>query len=305
MQTFYSHGKLLLSAEYAVLDGALALALPTKFGQSLTVEPNLENYENTVRWKSISNVGVVWFEAEFTIDTNLKISTTNTSEIALRLVQVLEALQQLNPTLFEAQKGHIITSTLEFPENWGLGSSSTLINNLAQWAQVDAFKLLELTFGGSGFDIACAQQDSGILYQLNDGKPSIKPVDFLPPFMDALFFVHRNQKQNSRDGITSYKRHTKNQTLDFSELNRLTLDLLNSSTLKTFESLIEQHEHYVSKLIQHPPLKEELFSDYEGAIKSLGAWGGDFFLATGNTESMDYFKSKGYTTVVPFSEMIL
>jgi mevalonate kinase len=38
MQTFYSHGKLLISAEYAVLDGALALALPTKFGQSLHIE---------------------------------------------------------------------------------------------------------------------------------------------------------------------------------------------------------------------------------------------------------------------------
>jgi hypothetical protein len=69
--------------------------------------------------------------------------------------------------------------------------------------------------------------------------------------------------------------------------------------------LIEQHERAISSLIQQPPLKEELFSDYEGAIKSLGAWGGDFFLATGNTESMDYFKSKDYTTVVPFSEMIL
>jgi mevalonate kinase len=38
MQTFYSHGKLLISSEYAVLDGAQALALPTKFGQTLKVE---------------------------------------------------------------------------------------------------------------------------------------------------------------------------------------------------------------------------------------------------------------------------
>ena len=134
MQTFYSHGKLLISAEYAVLDGALALALPTKFGQSLKVEPT---HKNTIHWKSISNEGVVWFEAEFTIDVDLKVSTTDTSTIAQRLLQVLDALQQLNPTHFEAHKGYILTSTLEFPENWGLGSSSTLINNLAQWAQVD------------------------------------------------------------------------------------------------------------------------------------------------------------------------
>ncbi|MDB9954599.1 GYDIA family GHMP kinase [Flavobacteriaceae bacterium] len=301
MQTFYSHGKLLISAEYAVLDGALALALPTKFGQFLSVETTSEN---TILWKSISNEGPVWFEAKFTIDAALKISTADTSDVAVRLVQVLEALQQLNPLLFEAQQGYALTSTLEFPENWGLGSSSTLINNLAQWAQVDAFELLALTFGGSGFDIACAQHDSGILYQLNEGKPTVKLVHFSPPFSDALFFVHRNQKQNSRDGIASYKKLTANQSLDFSELNSLTLDLLNCTDLKTFESLLEQHERYISTLIQQPPLKEVLFSDYKGAIKSLGAWGGDFFLATGNATAMDYFKSKGFTTVVGYSEMI-
>ena len=302
METFYSHGKLLISSEYAVLDGAIALALPTKFGQSLDVE---SNSDNTIHWKSISNSGNVWFEAEFIIDTTLKISSKNTSNIAVRLVQVLEALQQLNPTLFEAHKGYTLTTTLEFPENWGLGSSSTLINNLAQWAQVDAFKLLELTFGGSGFDIACAQHDSGILFQLDRGNPSIKSAVFSPPFLDSLFFVHRNQKQNSRDGIKAYKRLTKNQKIDFSALNRLTLDLLNCTDLKIFEALLEQHERYISTLIQQPTLKEALFSDYKGAIKSLGAWGGDFFLATGNAAAMDYFRAKGYATILRFEEMIL
>ena len=161
-----------------------------------------------------------------------------------------------------------------------------------------------MTFGGSGFDIACAQHDSGILYQLKSGKPTLKPVVFSPPFLDALFFVHRNQKQNSRDGIAAYKIQTAHKTLDFTALNTLTLELLNCSDLKTFEALLEQHEGFISKLIQQPPLKD-VFPDYEGAIKSLGAWGGDFFLATGNTKTMAYFKSKGYSTIVPFSEMIL
>ena len=37
-KTFYSNGKLLITGEYLVLDGAKALALPTKYGQYLTVE---------------------------------------------------------------------------------------------------------------------------------------------------------------------------------------------------------------------------------------------------------------------------
>lgn len=39
MISFKSNGKLLLTGEYLVLDGAVALALPTKMGQIMTVEP--------------------------------------------------------------------------------------------------------------------------------------------------------------------------------------------------------------------------------------------------------------------------
>jgi mevalonate kinase len=40
MLDFYSHGKLLITSEYAVLDGAKALALPTRLGQKLSVSKN-------------------------------------------------------------------------------------------------------------------------------------------------------------------------------------------------------------------------------------------------------------------------
>jgi len=38
LNTCYSNGKLLLTGEYLVLEGATALAVPTKFGQDLKVE---------------------------------------------------------------------------------------------------------------------------------------------------------------------------------------------------------------------------------------------------------------------------
>ena len=258
-----------------------------------------------IHWKSISSTGKTWFETQFSVDTKLKISCNNNSEIALRLLQVLKTLQLLNPTLFKTNQGFNLTSTLEFPVNWGLGSSSTLINNLSQWAKVDAFKLLDLTFGGSGYDIACAQNNTAILYQLSAGIPLISPVSFVPVFSRSLFFIHRNQKQNSRDGIAAYKESTKHKIVDYNKLNSLTLELLNCCDLEAFKICIGTHEEYIGSLLQQQPLKEALFSDYDGAIKSLGAWGGDFFLATGNSNSINYFKTKGYTTIIPFSEMIL
>ena len=42
---FFSKGKLLLTSEYFVLDGALSLAIPTKLGQDLLVEKNLKKYK--------------------------------------------------------------------------------------------------------------------------------------------------------------------------------------------------------------------------------------------------------------------
>jgi mevalonate kinase len=48
-QTFYSNGKLLITGEYLVLDGAKAFALPTKFGQSLIIE---EGSNKAIQWIS-------------------------------------------------------------------------------------------------------------------------------------------------------------------------------------------------------------------------------------------------------------
>lgn len=297
MQEFYSHGKLLISAEYAILDGAKALALPTKLGQRLQVTKTNTEY---ILWKSFDYQNNLWFETTLST-TDFKPSTANpTSE---RLSQCFQAIHELQPKLFESQKGLEFISHLEFPQNWGLGSSSTLINNLAQWAKVDAFEILENTFGGSGYDVGCAQHSKPIFYQRQNNKPHIEIVDFDPPFKEQLFFVHRNQKRNSREAIADYKALKKGKNLDFSELNAITNELSQTTTLEAFESLIIQHETLISELIQHPPLKTTHFTDYPGAIKSLGAWGGDFFLATGSDFS--YFKDKGYSSIVAFENMVL
>ena len=77
------------------------------------------------------------------------------------------------------------------------------------------------------------------------------------------------------------------------------------SDLGTFESLLNHHESVISNTLRIPTIKEQLFSDYPRAIKSLGAWGGDFILAIGDESSMGYFRQRGYETIIPYTEMIL
>lgn len=304
MQTFYSHGKLLLTAEYVVLDGATALALPTNFGQTLTVEII---DEAKLLWQSINSEGRIWFEEEFTfLNGEITLPHTPCNDVSKRLIEILNAAKTLNSDFLKGEKGYTISSKLEFPNDWGLGSSSTLLNNIAQWANIDAFALSNATFGGSGYDIACAQNDSAIVYQIENSKPLIKSISFNKEFQNQLFFVHLNRKQNSRDSIKTYRDNKTNTETIIQKINNITSQLIASDSIITFNALIEEHERLIGEVTNQTPIKKRLFNDFKNQIKSLGGWNGDFILVTGEKEYIDsYFTSKGYTTIVSFKDMIL
>lgn len=301
-QDFYSNGKLLLSGEYAILDGAIGLGLPTKYGQHLSVS---ENESGILHWTSLDHEDNVWFKANYSLSP-LNVIETNNVEISNRLVQILSETKHLNPAFLSEEKGFRVKAKLTFPRDWGLGSSSTLLNNIASWGDVSPYSLLNATFGGSGYDIACANHKLPVVYKVGKSLPIIvKEVVFKPSFTDKLYFVYLNRKQNSRDAIKTYS------SLDFDKeelihkISEITEKLVTSNTLKELERLLLAHELLISKTIGIAPIKERLFPDFKGTIKSLGAWGGDFILATGNEKTPYYFKEKGFDTVVPYSEMIL
>jgi mevalonate kinase len=298
---YRSNGKLLITGEYVVLDGAKALAIPTKYGQSLKVMP-LD--EPQLIWRSYTNNKTVWFNA------NISLQELNEDEIYYdsvldTLVDILKVAKQLNPNFLSTKQGYKVSSYLEFPNNWGLGTSSTLINSVADWAKVDAYDLLKQSFGGSAYDIACARNNTPITYQLTKESRVVTAVDFNPTFKNHLYFVYLNQKQNSREGIANYKALNKVDDSIILEINAITDLMLSCDTLAEFHRLVTLHESIISKLILQEPIKKRLFSDFNGTIKSLGAWGGDFVLVASDANPIPYFKGKGFDTVIHYSEMVL
>ena len=295
--TYYSAGKLLITSEYAVIDGACALALPTKLGQRMTV---VDAEKSRLHWVAKDMDGKIWFENDFdTIDFNPIHQKDNVSK---RLQQILINVREQNQDFLAESRGAVVETQLDFSRNWGLGSSSTLINNIAQWANVNPFDLQQKVFGGSGYDIACAQKSNPITYQLINQNPMITDVNFHPPFHQHLFFVYMNKKQNSRASIRHHYKGVTYQLID--ALNTLTKRFIDAKTVSDFQMLMLAHESIVSKLIGIEPVQEAEFSDYEGVIKSLGAWGGDFVLACGPTKSKVYFAAKGFTVCFPYAELI-
>ncbi len=306
---FYSNGKLLLTGEYLVLDGAKSLAVPTKFGQDLVVE---KIREPQLIWGSFTSSGECWFEAVFDLKKLRLVNCSFNSDkdgnaefIAETLLSILEEAKNMNPDFLKTENGFVVKTNLTFPRNWGLGSSSTLINSIAAWAKVDAFKLLWNSFKGSGYDIACAQNDSPIFYQIKDQKPIVEQVDFNPIFKENLFFVYLNQKQDSKEGIAKFRESGKDYQKEIERISTISDAFLRVTSLEDFENLVVEHEQIISSIIKVKTVKENLFPDYFGTIKSLGAWGGDFVLATGNSTTPTYFKNKGFETILSYSEMVL
>lgn len=297
----------MLTGEYLVLDGTRALALPTRFGQKMQVETTVNG---KIIWKSYSSENLLWYEDSFLVEKNNIIPEKQeggeSKKLTERLLQILKALRELNPKLFE-DSGYRIETRLEFPRNWGLGSSSTLLTNLAEWAGVNPFELSEKTFGGSGYDIACGKSSGPILYKRKDPLyPEVKRVDFNPEFKENLFFIHLNQKQDSRQAIARYKElNPQTKTELVNRASALTDEFLHCDKLEDFNRLLVVHENLITSILKIPPVKESLFPDFPGEIKSLGAWGGDFILATGGKEVKTYFKQKGFSTILEYQEMVL
>jgi len=302
-KTYYSNGKLLITGEYLVLDGAKAFALPTKFGQNLIVE---EAEGESIHWKSHDSDGSIWFED------NIPFSSITRNErfddaknIKNTLIEILHEAYLMNPDFITKARGYTITTELTFPKFWGLGTSSTLINNIGQWLQIDAFELLKNSFGGSGYDIACAQNCGPILYKLVNEKPVVETVLFHPDFTTKIFFVYLNQKQNSKAAIASYYGKSAHNPKSIAKINAHTEAVISATTVNEFALALQNHEIEMSNILELPTVKEALFPDFDGVVKSLGAWGGDFVMVLSKENPSAYFNSKGYDVVIPYSEMIL
>ncbi len=308
-QYFYGHGKLLLTSEYFVLDGAKSIALPTKLGQRMHVK-NRPSNNPKLYWKSFDTQSNCWFETSFEL---WHFNVLNESDEGLpevvTLQKILRQARKQNIHFLRDDLDVYVETVLEFPITWGLGSSSTLVYNIAQWAYISPFELQAKTFKGSSYDIACAQSMGPITYQVRSRGPHWETILFNPVFKDNIYFVYSNKKQNSREGIQRYKDLVgDNKDTLIKDLNRITDDILDCVDLKDFEELIFEHEYIVAKAIDLPRIKDDQFTDYWGALKSLGAWGGDFLMATSHKselETKEYFHQLGHETVFTFDELIL
>jgi len=299
MGEIFSPGKLMLTSEYFAMDGALVLAVPTKLGQEFYFE---EKYDgNSLIFWEAHHQNKLWLKAVIDYK-KWQILETNLISSAEFILKTLKNVQSLSTIRFRNDFTYHLKTNLQFPANYGLGSSSTLMTNLAEWAEIDPFHLNSISLGGSGYDIAVAKEKSAVLFQ---SKPEItyERTNFSPPFKDELIFIHLNQKQDSREGIHFYKSKIKSQKR-VDEFSNLTRNILVCNELENFSQLMLIHEQQISEFLEIPTVKERFFQDLPVFVKSLGAWGGDFVMSSKFDGFEDYFWEKGFRTIFNWKDLM-
>lgn len=301
----YAHGKLLLTSEYGVLDGALGLAIPTRLGQKMFIK---QTRKSDLFWKSYDHTENEWFSAQISLYDFSAVKTTDDAK-AEYLKKLLKGAVRLNSEFLSKWNGFDVKTELEFDRSWGLGSSSSLTYLVAQWAGVNPLLLHFQVSEGSGYDVAAAGADLPITYELGTESVNYKEVDFQPPFLDNLYFIHLNHKQDTKVAVSHYFKKAKQKKTLVKKLTALTEEVLACKSCGKFIDIIKEHEAVIAEHLSLETVTQKLgFQDFDGGIKSLGAWGGDFILAAskaGEDYVKTYFSSKGFSTFLPYKEMVL
>jgi mevalonate kinase len=301
--SWFANGKLLLTGEYLVLDGAKALAVPLIPGQHLLVK----SYEKGVlKWEARSHKDT-WFKAKLNLTTLEVLETTNTTH-SDRLVGLLQKTIDLSDAFLKNVQGVEVITELDFNPEFGFGSSSTLIYCLAKWAGIDPYQLQQQSFGGSGFDIACADAKGPITYQRFGEKVEIENVDISTAITDHLYFVYLGKKQQTSGSIQRFRENAAYTSSDIQTISTITDEIIKTDSLDEFEMLLVEHEKLMSGILKTPSIKSSFFSNYDGCVKSLGAWGGDFVLVSSRLPEMQFaerMRSIGFPITFSYTTIVL
>ena len=88
-----------------------------------------------------------------------------------------------------------------------------------------------------------------------------------------------NKKQDSKDGIARFKEKREKINNEIQLVSEISRQLIKQQKLSEFEKLIHEHEKIISSIIELPTVKESLFPDYFGTLKSLRCMGWRFYFS--------------------------
>lgn len=277
--------------------------MPTRYGQNMTVK---KTRSSDLLWEARDKDGEKWFSSVISLYNFEAVKTTDEA-VSSHLCKILKNATRLNSEFLNKWAGFKVCTTLDFDRSWGLGSSSTLTYLIAEWAEVNAMMLHWKVSNGSGYDVATAMTGSPTIFFTTDEETSYTAIDWRPKFTKDLHFVHLGAKQDSAKAVKAYLKRGKARLKAVDTITALTDEMQVVQDLDTFEDICRRHNAAISEATGLTCVADDALADYDlGVIKPLGAWGGDFILASGSDAAAvkAYFASKGLDTVLSYADII-
>lgn len=307
MRSYFSHGKIMLAGEYAVMAGIESLALPVAQGQWMQVWDMPAKGVSKLVWQGKEADGTVWFECR--IDTDIMhISESTDEDVAKTLVKLLREVQIHRPELFSGRTLRLETQC-EFRRDYGLGSSSTMVANLSKWSGVDAFVLQEAGFGGSGYDVAVALLGRPLVFWKEGELACWSPWSLNPELTEGWYLAFPGKKQNSRSSLSAVREKLdslKTDTMMLQQLNAVVNALKHPRSLPLAEAMLEMWQALLGQHLEIPRAWDDLKLEpmQGGLCKWLGAWGGDVLLI--NRATLDRYPAAFESMDVrPWNQMVV
>ena len=82
---------------------------------------------------------------------------------------------------------------------------------------------------------------------------------------------------------------------------------MQAQQLAEAQAILREHEAFISNVLQMETVQDQRFADFPGAVKSLGAWGGDFVMILSDwpaEQVRHYFLERDCPIVLAYAEMV-
>lgn len=271
------------------MNGAKALAIPTRYGQELCITES-----TSFEWLSVDEMG------ETRLHLNHAESSIAKTQEEKTLIEILSSIKGFVPR-------NRYKMVADFPKDWGLGSSSTLLAVLSDYYGVDPYVLNQQVFHGSGYDIACAFSETPIMYRIHESKPHISSVHLEPRLTESIYFAYLGRKQNSKEAIQHFQHMKHEKEIATEMINEITEEILDKQNYPDWLYLLDKHEELIAKTLKLERVKDNILKGFPFFSKSLGAWGGDFIMILSDAPYTDIkteLNKKNLQITFPYIEII-
>jgi len=301
----------MLCGEYAVTIGVEALAIPVVPGQWMHVwEFDSPGGGDRLIWEAKEKNGNTWLNESFSLPLEVMDAADekNSSERDRDRKLLHSMISLVEASFWKAGKSYRIETQLEFERSSGLGSSSTMVANFARYAGLDAQKVQQNVFGGSGYDVAVAELGKGLVFWKNGEDSNWDAWKLSPELTSKWKIVFLGEKQNSRSALDDVKgKLIEIQKDDFlmHQLQQVCAAVKLASQVPMLEAGLEMWQAILAmSLGLETPYQYFKFQPTKGGLcKWLGAWGGDMLLineifAESEQEALKKFQTVAWNEIV-------